>query len=77
MNRRKINSKKRPGWELEIFNSLAEADEADRRYWLSKTPLERMQALERIRGMAWGYNSDAKSRPKFQRVVEAVELRRG
>jgi len=76
MSRRKLDSRKRPGWELEIFDSFEEADEADRKYWLSKTPVERMQALERIRGMAWGYGSDAKSRPQFQRVVEIVELRR-
>jgi hypothetical protein len=76
MIRRKLDSKKRPGWELQVFDNFAEADEYDRQYWRSKTPLERMQALERIRAIAWGYNSDAKPRPQFQRVVEIVELRR-
>ncbi len=76
MSRKKLKSQKRPELTMEVFNSFAEADEADRKYWRAKTPLERMQALERIRGMAWGYNPDAESRPQFQRVVEIVELRR-
>ena len=77
MIRKKIKSETRPGWELEIFDSFEEADEADRQYWRSKSPVERMESLERIRGIAWGYDSDAKSRPQFQRVVEVVELRGG
>jgi len=77
MSRKKPKSQERRELTMEVFNSFAEADEADRKYWRAKTPLERMQALERIRGMAWGYDPDAKSRPKFQRVVEVVELRRG
>jgi hypothetical protein len=76
MKRKTTKSTKKPRWTMEVFNSFAEADEADRKYWRAKTPLERMQALEKIRGMAWGYDPDAKSRPKFQRVVEIVELRR-
>jgi hypothetical protein len=76
MTRRVIHSDTRPGWTLEIFDSFAEADQADREYWLSRTPLQRMESLERIRGLAWGYDPDAKSRPEFQRIVEIVELRR-
>ena len=76
MIRKKPRSQKRAKWKMEVFNSFAEADEADRKYWRAKTPLERMQALEQIRGMAWGYDPNAKSRPLFQRVVEIVELRR-
>jgi hypothetical protein len=77
MSRKKPKLQKRPRWTMEVFNSFAEADEADRKFWRAKTPLERMQALERIRGIAWGYDSDAKARPQFQKVVEIVELRTG
>ncbi len=54
------------------FTSFEEAEQANRRYWLSRTPLERMQALEHIRQLAWGY--DAQSQPAFPRVVRSFQL---
>ena len=41
--------------ELRVFGSMREADEADRRDWWSRTPEERMRALERLRQLNWGY----------------------
>ena len=38
---------------------LSEADEADRQYWLSKTPLERLEAMELIRQVIYGYDPAA------------------
>jgi hypothetical protein len=61
-------------WTLTVYDSFEEADAAERAYWRSKTPAERMRALEEIRQMAWGYNDD--SRPEFQRVVEVVKFSR-
>jgi hypothetical protein len=69
-------SNPRADWDVQVFHSFAEADEADRQYWRSKTPEERMEALEQIRGMAWGYDPNAQTRPEFQRVIEIVKLRR-
>ena len=57
---------------VRTFKSFAEADEADRKYWLARSPKERMQALEHIRQMAWGYSD--KSQPAFQRTVKVTEL---
>jgi hypothetical protein len=54
------------------FNTFAKADEADRKYWRSRSPKERMQALEHIRQMVWGYRDD--SQPAFQTTVKVTEL---
>jgi len=56
------------------FDSFEAADQADRAYWRSRTPEERMMALEHIRQLAWGY--DETSRPEFQRSVRVLKLRR-
>ena len=61
--------------KFKIHDSFEAADEADRHYWWSRTPVERMQALERLRQMNYGYG-DGKPRPQFQRVYRVVELRR-
>ncbi len=56
------------------FNSFEEADEHDRQFWRSRTPQERMQALEHIRKWAWGYDYEGAS-SRLQRVVGSAELR--
>ena len=43
----------------------------DRRYWLSKTPAERFEALELLRQIAYGYDP---ATARLQRVLEVVEL---
>jgi hypothetical protein len=42
----------------------------DRAYWHSKTPEERMVALEFLRQVAYGYDPDTE---RLQRVLEVVE----
>lgn len=42
----------------------------DREYWLSKTPQERMQALELMRQINYGYDPTT---ARLQRVLEIVE----
>ena len=43
----------------------------DRRYWLSKTPDERFEALEILRQIAYGYDPATE---RLQRVFEVVKL---
>jgi hypothetical protein len=57
---------------IRTFSSFEEAERVDREYWLSRTPVERMQALEHIRQLAWGY--DDQSQPAFPRVVDSFPL---
>jgi len=40
-------------------------------YWLSKTPAERLEALEFLRQVMYGYDPDTE---RLQRVFEIVEL---
>jgi len=47
--------------------SLNENDEDS--YWWSRTPLERLEAIETNRRIVYGYNSTP---PKFKRVLEVV-----
>ena len=52
--------------------SLHESDEKE--YWLSKTPEERLQALELMRQIVYGYDP---ATARLQRVLEIVELQTG
>ena len=55
--------------KLEVVG-LREGDEADRKYWLSKTPHERLEAVEQIRQVIYGYDP---ATARLQRVLEIVE----
>ena len=47
-------------------------DESDERaYWRSKTPQERLEALEQMRQIIYGYDPDT---ARLQRVLEVAEL---
>ena len=43
----------------------------DREYWLSKTPQERMQALELMRQINYGYDPTT---ARMEKVLEIVQL---
>lgn len=58
---------------LTVFSSFAEADAADRAYWHSKDPLERLEALELMRQSAYGYDDPTASR--LERVLEVARLK--
>jgi hypothetical protein len=45
----------------------------EKEFWLSKTPLERLQALEILRQINYGYDP---STARLQRVLEVVERQR-
>lgn len=49
--------------------SLAEADD-ELEYWLTKSPLERLQAVELIRQTLYGYTGPT---PRLQRVLTVAQ----
>lgn len=53
--------------------SVASLDEPsdERRYWLSRTPNARLDAVEYLRQMAYGYDP---ATVRIQRVLEVIEL---
>ena len=50
-------------------DSFEEADRDDKEYWLSRTPLERLQHMELLRRINYGSNATA----RLQRVLEITE----
>ena len=54
--------------------SLSAAGDEEKVYWLSKTPEERLEALEFLRQIAYGYDP---SSARLQRVLEITQLSRG
>jgi len=46
-------------------------DSEERAYWKSKTPIERLYALEAMRQIVYGYDP---ATARLQRVFEVVEL---
>jgi hypothetical protein len=55
-----------------VVTSLHESDE--KHYWLSKTPEERLQALELMRQIIYGYDS---ATARLQRVLEIAQRQTG
>jgi hypothetical protein len=52
-----------------VVSSFEEADKQDKEYWLSRTPLERLQHMELLRRINYGSNATA----RLQRVLEITE----
>ena len=52
---------------------IEEAERSGPAYWHSRTPQERVLAVELMRQRAYGY--DALTAPRLQRVLEIVQLR--
>jgi hypothetical protein len=50
--------------------SFAEAEKADLEYWRSRTPDERLEALELSRQIAYGYDPTARGLSRFFEVAE-------
>ena len=50
--------------------TLAEADRADQEYWRSRTPEERLEALELTRQITYGYDPTTRGLSRFFEVVE-------
>jgi hypothetical protein len=69
----RTTKKAKSKWSLQTFDSFAEADKADREYWWSRSPAQRMRELERLRQLNWGYGK-GKPPPKFQRTFRVAEV---
>jgi len=52
-----------------VVSSFEEAERQDREYWLSRTPLERLQHMEVLRRINYGADATA----RLQRVLEIAE----
>jgi len=52
-----------------VVSSFEEADRQDEEYWRSRTPIERLQHMELLRMINYGYDSTA----RLQRVLEIAE----
>jgi hypothetical protein len=50
--------------------TFAEAEAADQKYWRSRTPDERLAALELSRQIAYGYDPTARGLSRFFEVAE-------
>jgi hypothetical protein len=50
-----------------------DADSEDRRYWLTRPPLERLEAIEFLRQTSFGYDP---ATSRLQRVLEIAQLAR-
>jgi hypothetical protein len=59
--------------EMRVFDSFADADQADLKYWRSKTPAARLRECERLRQFNYDYGQ-GKPLPRFQRVLRVIEL---
>jgi hypothetical protein len=52
-----------------VVSSFEEADKEDKKYWLSRTPIERLRHMELLRRINYGSNATA----RLQRVLEIIE----
>jgi hypothetical protein len=64
-----VQSSKMDKTVLTVASLGEEAD--DKAFWASKTPAERLAALELLRQIAYGYDP---ATARLQRVLEVVEL---
>lgn len=54
---------------LSVRHSFDDLDEDDKRFWLSKTPQERLQHIEHLRRVNYGDRATA----RLQRVLEVTQ----
>ena len=57
----------------EVAKLIEEAKDGDRTYWHSRTPQERLRAVQLMREKAYWYDA---ANAKIQRVFEIVKLKR-
>src|SRR5262245_10368398 len=58
---------------VELFDSFEKAEDADRQYWLSRTPEERLLYMEYLRRLNYGRAATA----RLQGVLEIAEPGKG
>lgn len=66
-----VNDVKIDKKSVQIFSNFADSEGEDRKYWISKTPAERLEALELMRQSAYGYENAATRR--LQNILEIVK----
>jgi len=60
-----------PKIDKTIFTVASLFDQSDEKaYWLSRTPYERLEAVELMRQIIYGYNPSA---TRLQRVLEVIQ----
>jgi hypothetical protein len=59
---------------FEVIEQAVEAGVADKAFWHSRTPNERLVAMELMRRKKYGY--DQHSMPKLERVIEVIDISR-
>lgn len=57
--------------KVKVFTSFEESDLEDKKYWLDKSPSERLESLELMRQSAYGYKNPSTRR--LQRVLEIIK----
>ena len=57
---------------FKVYSSFEEAEATDRAYWHSRTPAERLMAVEWMRQSVYGYDP---ATARLQRVFEIVQLK--
>lgn len=67
-----MQKEKRPRLDKTVVSivSLDEADSDETTYWRSKTPYERLDALETLRQIIYGYDP---ATTRLQRILEITE----
>jgi len=67
-----MNENSFPHLDKTVFSivSLEEADDDEVKFWLSKTPYERLDALETLRQIFYGYDATT---TRLQRLFEIAE----
>ena len=67
-----MNENNFPRLDKTVFSvvTLEEADDDEVKFWLSKTPYERLEALETLRQIFYGYNTTT---TRLQRLFEIAE----
>jgi hypothetical protein len=55
---------------MEVTNLHGEAEQSDRNYWSSRSPEERLRAIEIHREIAYGKSNTTQ---RVQRILEVVE----
>lgn len=68
---RAIDTFKMDKARFSVLSSFEKADEADKTYWHSKTPQERLEALELMRQINYDYDPVT---DRLQRVLEVAEF---
>lgn len=58
--------------KISVFSSFEESEKADREYWLSRTPEERLRHMELLRRLNYG----PRATERLQRVLRVTKYER-